>query len=84
MKNVDKINLFKKVGQALYGESWQADMVTALGLGNARRIRQWLSQDKPIPEGVWKDLHALLEDRKSDIELLLKEIRLLEEGVAGE
>lgn len=81
---MDKIDLFKKVGQTLYGERWQTDIATALGLRDPRRIRQWLSRDRPIPEGIWKDLRKLLEDRNSDIDFLLTEVRHLEGGSAGD
>ena len=75
---MEKIDLLRKAGEALYGERWQADMTTALGLGDPRRIRQWLSRSRPIPDGVWKDLYELLEARKLNIDLLLKESEFLE------
>ena len=55
------------VGIALYGERWQTDLARDLGLSDGRRIRQWLSGDRPIPEGVWDDLGKLLADRKNVI-----------------
>ena len=57
-------NILIQCGQALYGERWQTDLARDLGLSDGRRIRQWLSDDRPIPEGVWNDLGKLLADRK--------------------
>lgn len=55
---------FRKIGESLYGERWQTDLANALGLTDARRIRQWLSGDRPIPFGIWQDLAALLKSKQ--------------------
>lgn len=57
-----------KCGLALYGVRWQTDLARDLGLSDGRRVRQWLSGDRPIPDGVWKDIERLLTDRKSVID----------------
>ena len=75
---MDKTDLLRMAGEALYGERWQTDMTSALGLRDPRRIRQWLSREKPIPDGIWKDLYELLEARKLNIDLLLNELEFLE------
>lgn len=62
------------VGLALYGERWQTDLARDLGLSDGRRIRQWLSGDRPIPEGIWDDLGKLLADRKNVINEVLNAI----------
>ena len=69
MTNSERENLIK-AGEALYGERWKTDLGRALGLGDGRRIRQWLAGDRPIPEGVWKDVKGLLRDR----ELLIADV----------
>jgi len=66
-----KKEFLKKSGQALYGERWQTDLSRDLGLSDGRRIRQWLSGDRPIPDGVWRDLAALLSERKAVINEVL-------------
>lgn len=63
-------------GQALYGDRWQTDLSKALGLSDPRRIRQWLSDREKsnyrgIPEGIWKDVFKLLEERGKEIERTL-------------
>ena len=37
-------------------------------VSDGRRIRQWLSGDRPIPDGIWKDIARLLTERKSVID----------------
>lgn len=60
-------------GQALFGDRWQTDLSRALGLSDARRIRQWLTGDRPIPTGVWNDIAELLKKRHVFInEVLMK------------
>ncbi|MCJ7774376.1 MAG: hypothetical protein MUP22_14735 [Desulfobacterales bacterium] len=66
-------------GETLYGERWQSALTKALGLSDSRRIRQWITpKDKPsyrpIPPGVWHDIRKLLEERKIDIDEVLKKI----------
>lgn len=73
MSNEHKALLIK-CGRALYGERWQTDLARDLGLSDGRRIRQWLSGDRPIPEGVWKDIARLLTERKSVIDDALNDL----------
>jgi len=61
-------------GCALYGERWQTDLARDLGLSDGRRIRQWLSGDRPIPDGVWIDIAKLLTERKVVIDRALSVI----------
>ncbi|HID5691664.1 TPA: hypothetical protein ACXETQ_005480, partial [Klebsiella pneumoniae] len=67
--------LLISAGQLLFGERWQTELARALGLSDGRRIRQWLSGDRPIPVGIWDDLRELLEDRSSKMELIVKQIQ---------
>lgn len=52
-----------EAGEALYGERWQTDLARDLGLSDARRVRQWMAEDRPIPVGVWADITRLLRER---------------------
>lgn len=61
-------------GQALYGDRWQTDLARDLGLSDGRRIRQWLSGDRPIPIGVWDDVARFLRDRQMTIQSVLHSI----------
>lgn len=70
----DRKEILIKCGRALYGERWQTDLARDLGLSDGRRIRQWLSGDRPIPRGVWNDISKLLTDRKTVINGALDEL----------
>lgn len=69
-----KKKLLINAGIALYGERWQSDLARDLELSDSRRIRQWLSGDRPIPKGIVDDLVKLLEERKVLIEQRIQEI----------
>ena len=62
------------VGETLYGKQWQTDLAKALKLSDARRIRQWLSGDRPIPTGVWADIAGLLRHKELAIQDVLKKL----------
>ncbi|SVS28557.1 Uncharacterised protein [Klebsiella pneumoniae] len=74
-ENENRRGLLINAGQLLFGERWQTELARALGLSDGRRIRQWLSGDRPIPVGIWDDLRELLEDRSSKMELIVKQIQ---------
>ncbi len=61
-------------GQALYGDRWQTDLARDLGFSDGRRIRQWLSGDRPIPVGIWADLAGLLRHRQMSIQSVLNNL----------
>lgn len=65
---MQKNKLLILTGRALYGERWQTNIARDLGLSDGRRVRQWLSGDRPVPPGVWKVLAGLLEDRKRKLD----------------
>ncbi|MDT8895501.1 hypothetical protein RSO41_12625 [Halomonas sp. I1] len=54
-----------RAGQALFGDRWQTDIARELGIGDSRRVRQWMSGDRSIPHGVWGDIAELLRRRGS-------------------
>lgn len=62
------------IGEALYGNQWQTDMSRALGLSDARRIRQWLKGDRAIPTGIWAELASLLRQRQMAIKDVLSDL----------
>lgn len=74
-ENDNRRGLLISAGQLLFGERWQTELARALGLTDGRRIRQWLSGDRPIPVGILDDLRELLEDRSSKMELIVKQIQ---------
>jgi len=62
-EGVDKKEILIESGKVLYGERWQTDLARDLGLSDARRIRQWLADERPIPDGIVMDLQRLLMTR---------------------
>lgn len=75
MTKISEQKLLALVGNVLYGERWQTDLARDLRLSDGRRIRQWLSLDRTIPDGVWDDLAKLLADRKLVIDEALNAIQ---------
>lgn len=64
----------RAVGEALWGQQWQTDMARALGLSDARRVRQWLAGERRIPAGIWSDLAGHLRHRQRSIDEVLRHI----------
>lgn len=65
----------KKAGEALFGERWQTDLSRELGLSDARRIRQWMAGERPIPVGIWADVCQLLRRRQITIQSVLTSLQ---------
>ncbi len=63
----------ERAGNLLYGDRWQTDLARALEI-NDRRVRQWMSMERPIPPGVWADIAALVRHRHEAGALLLREM----------
>ncbi len=72
---MSRIELLESTGKALYGERWQSELARDLGFSDGRRIRQWLSQDRPVPEGICEDLTRLLNERAQAINASLKNLK---------
>lgn len=70
---MDDRTLLAAIGEALYGQSWKVAMAVDLDVDD-RSLRRWI-QTGEVPDGVWRDLIALLTDRQDVIESLLTEAR---------
>ena len=68
-----KTSKLEMAGRALYGQTWQTQLGNALGT-DSRRIRQWLANERPIPDGVWADIKLLAEQRKRQIDELITKL----------
>ena len=49
------------IGQILSGTQWQSDLARALDI-DSRRVRQWLNNERPIPDWLNGELKTLLDD----------------------
>lgn len=61
----------ERIGEALYGPRWQSDLARDLQLSDARRVRQWMARERPIPAGVWADIGVLAKQRSMTIEQII-------------
>ena len=73
-ETLSDIEALSHVGEALYGKQWQSDIARELQV-DARRIRQWIKEDRPVPKGIRDDLIELLEKRHSLILQTLESLR---------
>ncbi|EJB8464318.1 TPA: transcriptional regulator [Acinetobacter baumannii] len=55
----------RQAGELLYGTQWQTDFARAIDV-DARRVRQWLSGDRPIPKGLWTEVIELLNSNSKN------------------
>lgn len=63
------------IGQALYGTQWQSDLARALDV-NSRRVRQWLNDERPIPEWLSNELMGLLDKNIDECQRLQMELSM--------
>lgn len=55
----------KNAGELLFGNQWQSDLARALEV-DSRRVRDWLQQRRPIPDGVKSEVIDLLLKNSED------------------
>lgn len=55
-----------EAGEALYGDRWQTAIARDLEVSD-RTVRNWTAQKFPIPEGVQRDILALMSAREIEI-----------------
>lgn len=63
------------IGQALYGTQWQSDLARALSV-DSRRVRQWLNNERPIPEWLQGELITLLSTNIDECQRLQMELSM--------
>ena len=64
----DEIGAITKIGLALYGDRWKAQLSKEIGLSNIRILQSWLRRERSMPSGVWKKISALSLARIGEIE----------------
>jgi plasmid maintenance system antidote protein VapI len=65
--------LFREVGAALHGPSWQTALAASLGV-SARTIRYIASGARPIPRDMETRLAHLLYDHRKTIDALARRL----------
>lgn len=63
------------IGVALYGTQWQSDLARALSV-DSRRVRQWLNNERPIPEWLQGELITLLSADIDECQRLQMELSM--------
>jgi hypothetical protein len=58
--------LFRLVGNHLWGSRWQTDMAIALGV-NDRTVRRWVSGAETPRPGVWTELIEIIRERREEL-----------------
>jgi hypothetical protein len=65
--------LLRQAGEALYGARWQSDLARDLKVAD-RTIRRWDSGSHPMPNGLGKELRALLKARSIAIAAVRRQL----------
>jgi pimeloyl-CoA synthetase len=71
----NKIAMLTLTGETLFGDRWQTDLARSLNISDARKVRQWLSSDRVIPDRIINQLLELLTERKDLIDTALIDIK---------
>jgi hypothetical protein len=58
-----------RIGEAMFGPSWQTPMAEALGVA-VRTVQRWASGERAPAAGVWHDIAALCRARAKALETL--------------
>ncbi len=71
----EKAELLALVGKALYGQQWRSEMARSRNV-RSQVVDEWAAgKGPPIPAGVWAELRAELDARRSHIVDLLEQVR---------
>lgn len=60
------LDLLRLVGEALYGERWQAPIAADLGVSD-RAVRYWISSANPCPDDVGMRLLKVIVSKRDGI-----------------
>ncbi len=72
-KAIRDIQLLSEVGQALYGDHWQATLAGEIAVSD-RSMRRWANGTDAIPWGVWHDIYRRLEARALTLDYWKREL----------
>ncbi|AZB89763.1 transcriptional regulator (plasmid) [Acinetobacter baumannii] len=49
----------RQAGEILYGTHWQSEHIDV----DPRRVRQWITRERPIPAGIRNEIILLLKEK---------------------
>ena len=67
------IDLLRRVGPALYGRNWHAELAHDLGVAR-RTVQRWETGDAPIPPTLRRSLARLVAARQDELGKLYREL----------
>lgn len=67
------IEQLEQAGRLLYGDQWQSSLARDLSI-DSRRVRQWMTGDRPVSDWVGREVGALLDKKQFNISHFLKTI----------
>lgn len=67
--------LFSRAGATLFvgTDEWRPLLAERLDV-DPRNVQRWASGEREVPSGVWRDLRALLDARRREIDAVVDEI----------
>lgn len=63
----------RPIAISLFGERWQDPLAGALGV-DERTVRRWLTRERPVPEGVRRELADMVRARIDRLNSQLEEL----------
>lgn len=66
-------DLLRRVGEALYGEHWQAPLAVDLNVA-VRTVQRWATGERPMPQNLPAELAGVIGDRREALGTLYWEI----------
>lgn len=67
------IEQLEQSGQLLYGDQWQSNLARELSI-DSRRVRQWVTGDRPISDWVCGEVIQLLKNNQSQINQFIEKM----------
>lgn len=64
--------LLNTIGILLFGQQWHTDLAREVNV-SPRTVRRWATGEFDVPDGVRKELFALMRERLKEIRAALKE-----------
>ena len=63
---MNDLDLFRAIGEALYGPLWQSEFARQIGV-NDRTMRRWATGAFGLPTGIFDTVLPLVADRQDEL-----------------